>query len=465
MAISVLIPMTSDGVRAEKLLPDGLRIVKEFQFASNYLINASVWLQNTTDHPLPVPSQQIVIGTATPMDPDDSMTGISGGFPAYGGTMWYDGSRNYPITLNYFNPSTTSFFGMVSRTPQTEFLAGDSNVVWAATYNQFYLILAMPKSPAQSVYSVPVTLPQFPNVEVPPEAQLPRGIQAGLIYPAQTLTTNSSVEHQIAIYAGPKEYRTLADIGAQFNNHADDAMNFGNGYISFWGVGTFFAKLLLLGMNWLHDTLKMGYGWTIVVITILLRAAFWPLTAMTIRSAKKMQALGPELKVLKEKYKDDQQKFAQKQMELWKKHNVNPLSGCFPMLIQMPVFFGFLSMIRSAIELRGAHFLWVADLTRPDTIFLIPGTEVPFNLLPLLMVGTMVWQAHLQPQTPGMDPAQQKMMRFMPLIFLLFLYNYSSGMALYMTVSTLLGVLQTTITRNLKDPAAPGLTVAPKSKK
>ena len=99
-------------------------------------------------------------------------------------------------------------------------------------------------------------------------------------------------------------------------------------------------------------------------------------------------------------------------------------------------------MIRSAIELRGAHFLWVADLSKPDTLFMIPGIDFPFNLLPLLMVGVMVWQAHLQPASPGMDPSQQKMMRYMPLMFLLFLYNYSSGMALYMTVSTLLGIVQ-----------------------
>jgi YidC/Oxa1 family membrane protein insertase len=142
------------------------------------------------------------------------------------------------------------------------------------------------------------------------------------------------------------------------------------------------------------------------------------------------------------------------------------MSGCLPMLIQMPVFFGFLAMIRCAIELRGAHFLWVADLTKPDTVFMIPGIGFPFNLLPLLMVGTMVWQAHLQPPSPGMDASQQKMMRYMPLMFLVFLYNYSSGMALYMTVSTLAGAVQTIMTR-VKPvvPATPALTSGPKPRK
>ncbi len=169
-------------------------------------------------------------------------------------------------------------------------------------------------------------------------------------------------------------------------------------------------------------------------------------------------------------------------MELWKKHKVNPMSGCLPMLMQMPVFFGFFTMIRSAIELRGAHFLWAADLSKPDTLFMIPGSRssrssarrngLPFNLLPLLMGGAMLWQSHLTPPSPGMDPSQQKLMRYMPLIFLVFLYNYSAGMALYMVVSTLASVLQTKLTKNLKDPAAPtgpatnpALTPASKSKK
>jgi YidC/Oxa1 family membrane protein insertase len=155
-------------------------------------------------------------------------------------------------------------------------------------------------------------------------------------------------------------------------------------------------------------------------------------------------------------------------MELWKKNKVSPMGGCLPMMVQMPVFFGFLAMIRCAIELRGAHFLWVADLTKPDTLFLIPGINFPFNPLPLVMVGVMVWQAHLQPASPGMDPSQQKMMRFMPLIMLLFLYNYSSGMALYMTVSTLLGILQMQLTKTNQPPATttiPALTPVSKKKK
>jgi YidC/Oxa1 family membrane protein insertase len=437
---SFTLTKTADGVRAEKDLPDGLRLVKEFHIGSNYLVNASVRMENTSDKPLALPQQNWVVGTATPMGPDDN--------GMYLGAMWCNGT-NSPgdCTVSYFSPSTTTLF-IFPRTPKTVFEGGAGNVAWAAVHNQFFTLLAMPKQPAQQMVAQAVKLPLLAaNQAAPPE-----GVQAALVYPAQTLAANSSLERQIVFYAGPKEYRTLALIADRFNNRADYVMQFG-----FFG---FFAKGLLLAMNWLHDVTKLGYGWVIVLITVIIKLVFWPLTAASTRSMKRMQALAPEINALKEKYKDDQQKFVQKQMELWKKNKVSPVSGCLPMLIQTPVFIGFFTMIRSAIELRGAHFLWVADLSKPDTLFLIPGIDFPFNLLPLLMGASMLWQSHLQPPSPGMDPAQQKMMRYMPLLFLVFLYNYSAGLALYWTVNNLLTVVQTKLTRSNK-PLAPSVTVSP----
>ena len=315
----------------------------------------------------------------------------------------------------------------------------------------------MPEKPAQQIVARGVDLPPFPGVKERPETPLPRGIQTDLVYPAQTLAAGESLERQVVLFAGPKRYRMLARIGEELHNQADLVMNFGTGFAGFWGIGTFFAKLLLSALDWLHDVTNLGYGWAIVLITITLRGIFWPFTAAALRSSRKMQALAPEMKALREKYKDDAQKQQTKTWELYKKHKVSPFSSCLPSLIQMPVFFGFLSMIRCAIELRGSSFLWVADLSKPDTQFVIPGLTfvpfistpdgLPFNLLPLMMVAVMVWQAHLQPPSPGMDPSQQKMMRYMPLVFLLFLYNYSSGMALYMTVSTLSSALQSKLSR------------------
>jgi len=451
---------TGGGVRAEKSFPGGLRLVKEFQLGSNYLLNASVRLENTSSQALTLPPQEIVVGTATPMDADDN--GQSEG------AMWSDGAKAVDQPLAAFMGG-----GCTRSAPKTEIIAGAGNVVWVAAHNQFFALMAMPKERAPQMIARPVTLPQFTDINET-NAPLPRGVQTALLYPAGTLAANSAIERQIVLFAGPKEYRTLSDIGEQFKNRADDIMGFG-------GFMGFCAKPLLLAMNWLHDVTTLGYGLVIVLITILIKVLFWPLTAASTRSMKRMQALAPELAALKEKYKDDVQKQTQKTWEIYKKNKVNPMSGCLPMLIQMPVFIGFFSMIRSAIELRGAHFLWAADLSKPDTLFMIPGLTfipfistpegLPFNLLPLLMGGAMLWQSHLTPPSPGMDPAQQKMMRYMPLMFLVFLYNYSAGLALYWTVNNLLTILQTKLTKNINPllPAGPAtnpaLTPASKLKK
>jgi YidC/Oxa1 family membrane protein insertase len=442
---------TTNGVHAEKSLVNGLRLSKEFHLSSNYLVNASVRLENASDQPLALPAQEWVVGTATPMGPDDNGMNV--------GAMWCNGTNSVDRGATWFSGAG---LGCFRGSPRTEYLAGSNNVVWAAVHNQFFALMAMPKEPGAQIIARPVNLPPFPNVEPVPGTPALQGVQSALIYPAASLAAHEAVERQIVFFAGPKEYRLLARIGEEFQNRADLVMQFGK-------FSGFFAKGLLLAMNWLHDVTKLGYGWVIVLITVIIKVLFWPLTAAATRSMKRMQVLAPEMQALKEKYKDDMQKFTQKQWELYRKHKVSPMSGCLPMAIQMPVFIGFFTMIRSAIELRGARFLWIADLSKPDTLFMIPGTHFPFNLLPLLMGGSMLWQSHLQPPSPGMDPAQAKMMRYMPLMFLVFLYTYSSGLALYWTVNNVLTVVQTKLTKMNQAPVSPVvasvLTPASKKKK
>ena len=442
---------TANGVHAEKSLVNGLRLSKEFQLSSNYLVNASVRLENVSDQPFTLPAQEWVVGTAAAMGPDDG--GMNDG------AMWFDGKSVQDQLVGWFSGGG---FACIRSAPRTEYLAGSNNVVWVAAHNQFFAMMAMPKEPGAQIVARLVNLPPFPNVEPMPGTPAPQGIQTALVYPTATLAAHQAVERQIVLFVGPKEYRLLARIGEGFQNQADLVMNFGK-YLGF------FAKALLLAMNWVHDVTRLGYGWTIVLITVIIKVLFWPLTAAATRSMKRMQVLAPEMKALKEKYKDDMQKFTQKQWELYRKHKVSPMSGCLPMAIQMPVFIGFFTMIRSAIELRGARFLWIADLSKPDTLFMIPGTNFPFNLLPLLMGGSMLWQSHLTPPSPGMDPAQAKIMRYMPLMFLVFLYNYSSGLALYWTVNNVLTVVQTKLTKMSQAPVSPVvasvLTPASKKKK
>jgi YidC/Oxa1 family membrane protein insertase len=314
----------------------------------------------------------------------------------------------------------------------------------------------MPQTVAQQVVSRAVPMPRpTEGVYSSPSKPLRKGFETTLTYPAVTLAAGQVQEQQVHLFIGPKEYRTLAAIAGRYGNDADRAMGFG-----FFG---FFSRGLLLAMNWIHNVLSIPYGWAIIVLTILLKVIFWPLTAASTRTSQKMAALAPQIQALKEKFKDDPMKLQQKQMELFRTNNVRPVAGCLPMLVQLPVFFGLFMMLRTAIELRGAKFFWAIDLSQADTIFTIPGlTFLPFsgpegfpiNLMPLLYIATAIWQTHITPMSPTMDAAQQKLMRWMPLMFLVFLYNFSSGLALYMTVNNLLTILQTWLMKR-NQPVAP----------
>lgn len=444
--------LSRDGntVRAEKTLENGLAIIKEFQPTSNYLVMTTVRLENRSDKPLTLPAQEWFVGTATPMNAQDDGSAV--------GVTWYNGAKSQEVGASYFS---SSGFACIPRTPPAEYRG--TNVAWAAAHNQFFALAVMPADPAAQIVVRKVSMPPPTLEELAFRAnRQPVGYEAMLVYPGTTLAAGEKLERKISVFAGPKEYRTLAGIAGEFNNNIDLIM----GYSGFFG---FFSKGLLLGMNWLHNTLSLSYGWAIIAITLIIKIVFWPLTQASTRSAKRMQALQPQIKQLQEKYKDDPVKAQRKTMEFWKEHKVNPMSGCLPTLIQMPVFIGFFYMIRSAIELRGASWFWVSDLSRPDTLFMIPALNFPFNLLPLIMGVTMLWQAHLTPPSPGMDPTQAKLMRYMPLMFMVFLYNFSAGLTLYWTVQNLLSIVQTKLTRTRPEPTGPAkgpqLTSPPKKRK
>ena len=455
---------TATGVRAEKTLTNGLRVIKQFEPSTNYLIHTSVRLENTTSNALALPAQEWVIGTATPMDPDDNGD--------VQGVMWYNGASTEQRLRPWFDNKGFNLFGIIrfsADAPRSEYRDGQSNVVWAASENQLFTLVAMPNTQAVHVVSRPIDLPRPQHGwSSMTNHHAPKGLQTALVYPEVTIAPGQALERQISFYGGPKEYRTLSRIGSVYANSVDLVM----GYGGFFG---FFSKILLTAMNWIHDFTTMSYGWVVIVLTVIIKILFWPLTAASTRSAKRMQELAPQMKAMQEKYKGDPQKLSQKQWEFWKKNKVNPLSGCLPMLVQLPVFFGLYNMIRTAIELRGAHFFWVTDLSKPDTIFTIPGLNffpfsligndigLPINLLPLVYIATALWQSHMTPMSPGMDPAQQRLIRWMPLLFLAILYNFSSGLALYMTTNNLLTILQMRLTKTTVPATATAAAAAPAS--
>src|SRR6185503_3683446 len=228
------------------------------------------------------------------------------------------------------------------------------------------------------------------------------------------------------VFMGPKSKEVLADAGFDLSRLLDFGW--------FW----FIAIPMLYALRWLHR-LTGNYGFDIILLTGLVRAATVPLTNKSFRSMKDMQKIQPQMKRLQEQYKDDQAKLQKEMMDLYKRHGVNPFSGCAPMVLQIPIFVGLYNALLHAIELRHAPFaLWIADLSAPERL-MIAGIGIP--VMTLLMGGTMLVQQWLTPQQ-GVDPMQRQMMMIMPLFFTFMFFNFPSGLVLYWLVSNLLGITQ-----------------------
>ena len=433
--------LTQNGpvVTAEKTLPNGLRLVKEFEIGSNSLFTARLRLENTSAQPLTLPAREVVVGTATPIGPMDDPTTL--------GTFWYNGLKAQDIRQAWFANRT---LGCIPGTPRTVYEEGTNNVRWAAVHNQFFTIAAIPSNPAPRIVIHPVLMspPDMVGQTNSTSALLTNGLETALWYPETNLAAHRAITGDFTFYAGPKEYNRLAKLGLQMNNNLDLIMDFS-------GFTGFFSKLLLLSLNGLH-ALGFKYGWAIIVITLIIKGVFWPLTRSATKSQKRLQALQPQMKAIADKYKDDPVKKNQKTMEFMKEHKVSPLGSCLPTAIQIPVFIGFYYMLRGAIELRGEHFFWIHDLSQPDTVAYLPFFGgFPVNPLPLFMGATQLWQQRLLPASAGTEPGQQQVMRWLPLIFVGMFYMISSGLVLYWTVSNLLSILQTYITKTAEESAKP----------
>ena len=250
-----------------------------------------------------------------------------------------------------------------------------------------------------------------------------------------SLLFNTNTPFTSSLYLGPLEYNRIKALG----NNLDQIMNFG------WA----FIRPISKGVHWvllfLHNYIP-NYGYVLLLFSVLIKIIVYPLTNKSLSSTRKMQAIQPLLNELKEKYKNDQKKFAQAQMGMFKEHGVNPLSGCIPVLLQMPLLFALFTVFRSSIELRGAPFiLWIQDLSRPDIVFDL-GINIPLYgsgvaILPLFMGLTMFIQMKSAPT--GQGPGQQKfMMYFMNGFFILIFNQFPSGLVLYYTLFNVLTIMQ-----------------------
>lgn len=232
------------------------------------------------------------------------------------------------------------------------------------------------------------------------------------------IAPGQSLSLTVPLYAGPEEYEVITKVA----NGLEYAKDYGMLYI--------FASPLFWLLTKLHG-LVANWGWAILLLTLIIKIVFYPLTAASYRSMGKMKALSPRLERLKQQYGDDRAKFQQAVMEMYKSEKVNPLGGCLPMLIQIPVFIGLYWALLASVELRQAPWvMWIHDLARPD----------PYYVLPALMAITMFAQTFLNP--PPTDPVQAKMMKIMPLAFSAMFFFFPAGLVLYYVLNSVLSILQ-----------------------
>jgi YidC/Oxa1 family membrane protein insertase len=251
------------------------------------------------------------------------------------------------------------------------------------------------------------------------------------------------------LFVGPKDQDILRAVDPRLDQLLD------------WGWFWFLAKPLFYSLTWVSNAMTHNYGWAIVIVTVVINIILFPLRLSSMKSSKKMQAIQPLVNAINAKYKDIPLKDPRKQeqnrelMELYQKHGINPVGGCVPILLQVPFFFALYKVLTLAIEMRGAEWLWVSDLSQPETLAI--------RVLPVLMVITQFISQKMTP-SPGMDPAQQKMMLLMPLVFGYMFYFASAGLVLYWLTSNVVSIVQQWLL-NRKAPAPAVVTAAPASKK
>lgn len=251
----------------------------------------------------------------------------------------------------------------------------------------------------------------------------------GVALPPTNLQPNLLVESDFRMYYGPKEDEELLKFGHNLVLSHDRMLEILAGPL---------LDLLRLIYGYVEN-----YGVAIIILTIIVRLVLFPLTFKGMKSMKRMQQLSPRMKKLQAKYKNNKEKLNKEMMELYRKNRVNPLGGCLPMLLQIPVFFALYSALSSAVELRHAPFMfWISDLSQPDGL----------GITPLLMGASMYYQQKLTPQTAMMDSTQAKVMQMLPFIFTIFTFTFPSGLTLYWVTSNVLSIAQQQIINRIKTP-------------
>ena len=268
---------------------------------------------------------------------------------------------------------------------------------------------------AGSHYFIFTVIPEVTPQKLLLEKTSAGNVQASLQFPV----TSNQLNLKFRVVFAPKQLDVLRSIERSLDTTVD------------LGFFSFLAYPILLTLKFIYKYAP-NYGVAIILLTILIKILTFPLVFKSMKSMRKMADFQPKMKALQAKHGDNKQAFNQEMMLMMKETGYNPMAGCFPMLLQMPIFFALYRALDTAIELKHASFLYIPDLAAKD----------PYFITPILMAGVMFFQQKLTPPSPGMDPAQQKMMRFMPLIFGLFMLTTPAGLCVYMLVNSVVSVLQ-----------------------
>ena len=393
-----------------------------------YFMNLSMVIENTTQANFDLSQYSLSLGTAAPLYEKER--------PTHTGFFWYEDDKMHFTAATGFKGGWFSSKKSIIKSESV------NPIAYAGVTDQFFTTVIRPKKPeVTQVWGKPQ------EIRLTPDGQSLAAVRAAISLPETSLSPATTTVLDYKIFTGPKAntmFRQL-DNSAAAGKGWGDVMQYG----WFWFVSR--------PLNWLLNTLHTGidhfsttqsWGFAIIFLTVIVRLCIWPLHAKSTRSMKRMSKLQPKMAELKEKYKDDPTKLNTEMMGLYRKYGINPLGGCLPMFIQIPIFFGFFRMLDYAVELRGQPFLWVTDLSQPHTLFTIAG--LPINILPIIMAATSVVQMAMMPKTG--DKMQQRIMMFMPLMFFFFCYNYASALALYWTIQNVFSIGQTYLMNKIPEP-------------
>jgi YidC/Oxa1 family membrane protein insertase len=342
----------------------------------------------------------------------------------------------------FFDVPNNKLNELTARSARNGPVTSTGNYSFAGVSDSYFAAVFLPESNATTqLVTFPDTVPiPVPKGETAPEKQ-----------PTMVgMAVSDGADNRFDLFVGPKDVNLLKSINPKLEQVVD------------FGWISVLAKPLFLLVNWFNSAFIHNFGWSIVIVTIVLNMMLFPIKLSNMKSMRKMQALKPQIDAINAKYKNlkmtDPRKAEQQQetMDLYKKHGVNPMGGCFPMLLQIPFFFAFYRVFTVSVEMRGANWLWVTDLSQPE--------HLAIRILPIIMIATQFLMQKMTPQ-PNADPNQQRMMMLMPLIFGFMFYNFPSGLVLYYLTSNLVGMGQQWFFNHTETAQEAARSVAPPKKK